>query len=80
MAHAFGLAFTLAAPFVIASMLYNLTLGSSIAPCRSSWWSLSGRRRSRGAGLLLLMLLAPTMLTIWVEALHGYLIDPVGAE
>ena len=79
-AHAFGFAFTLAAPFVIASMLYNLTLGIINRAMPQLMVVFVGAPAITGAGLLLLMLLAPTMLTIWVEALHGYLIDPVGAE
>lgn len=45
-ARAFGLAFVLAAPFVVASLLYNLALGVINRPCRSLWSPSSALRRS----------------------------------
>jgi len=77
-AHAFGFAFTLAAPFVIASLLYNLTLGIINRAMPQLMVVFVGAPAITGAGLFLLMLLAPTMLAIWVEALQGFLADPVG--
>jgi flagellar biosynthetic protein FliR len=77
-AHAFGFAFTLAAPFVIASMLYNLTLGIINRAMPQLMVVFVGAPAITGAGLFLLMLVAPTMLAIWVEALQSFLADPVG--
>jgi flagellar biosynthetic protein FliR len=77
-AHAFGFAFTLAAPFVIASMLYNLTLGIINRAMPQLMVVFVGAPAITGAGLFLLMLLVPTMLAIWAEALQGFLADPVG--
>lgn len=78
-AHAFGLAFTLAAPFVIASMLYNLTLGVINRAMPQLMVVFVGAPAITAAGLVLLFLLAPAMLGIWAAGLGGFLADPVGA-
>jgi flagellar biosynthetic protein FliR len=77
-AHAFGFAFTLAAPFVIASMLYNLTLGIINRAMPQLMVVFVGAPAITAAGLGLLMLLAPTMLALWVDALNGFLANPIG--
>lgn len=79
-AHAFGFAFTLAAPFVIASMLYNLTLGIINRAMPQLMVVFVGAPAITAAGLGLLMLLAPTMLRLWVEALQGFLANPLGGS
>ncbi|MGI3213231.1 flagellar biosynthetic protein FliR [Roseovarius tibetensis] len=79
-AHAFGFAFTLAAPFVIASMLYNLTLGIINRAMPQLMVVFVGAPAITAAGLVLLMLLAPTMLKLWVEALQAFLINPLGGR
>ena len=76
-AHAFGLAFTLAAPFVIASMLYNLTLGVINRAMPQLMVVLVGAPAITAAALVLLFLLAPMMLGIWVTGLGGFLANPV---
>ncbi|MGR3461372.1 MAG: flagellar biosynthetic protein FliR [Roseovarius sp.] len=77
-AHAFGLAFTLAAPFVIASMLYNLTLGVINRAMPQLMVVFVGAPAITAAGLVLLFLLAPAMLGIWAAGLGEFLADPVG--
>lgn len=77
-AHAFGLAFTLAAPFVIASMLYNLTLGVINRAMPQLMVVFVGAPAITAAGLVLLFLLAPMILGIWGAGLGGFLADPVG--
>lgn len=77
-AHAFGFAFTLAAPFVIASMLYNLTLGIINRAMPQLMVVFVGAPAITAAGLGLLMLLAPVMLALWVEALNGFMANPIG--
>ncbi len=79
-AHAFGLAFTLAAPFVIASMLYNLTLGVINRAMPQLMVVFVGAPAITAAGLVLLFLLAPTMIGIWATGLGGFLADPVGGR
>lgn len=76
----FGLAFTLAAPFVIASVLYNLTLGVINKAMPQLMVVFVGAPVITGAGLLLLMLLAPTILSIWIASVGGFLADPFGGS
>ena len=77
-AGAFGLAFTLAAPFVIVSVLYNVTLGIINRAMPQLMVVFVGAPVITGAGLVLLMVLAPTMLTIWMEALSAFIANPFG--
>jgi len=77
-AHAFALAFSLAAPFVIASMLYNLTLGVINRAMPQLMVVFVGAPAITAAGLVLLFLLAPAIIGIWAVGLGGFLADPVG--
>ena len=75
---AFALAFTLAAPFVIVSVLYNLTLGIINRAMPQMMVVFVGAPAITAAGLALLLLLAPTMLTLWIDALQGFIDNPFG--
>ncbi|MEQ8897799.1 MAG: flagellar biosynthetic protein FliR [Roseovarius sp.] len=77
-AGAFGLAFTLAAPFVIVSVIYNLTLGIINRAMPQLMVVFVGAPVITGAGLGLLLVLGPTMLRIWVEALGVFMANPFG--
>ncbi|WP_332870138.1 flagellar biosynthetic protein FliR [Roseovarius salinarum] len=77
-AAAFALAFTLAAPFVIVSVLYNLALGIINRAMPQLMVVFVGAPAITAAGLVLLLLLAPAMLTLWFEAMRGFLADPFG--
>ena len=77
-AGAFALAFTLAAPFVIVSVLYNLTLGIINRAMPQLMVVFVGAPVITAGGLGLLLLLAPTMLTIWVQALETFVANPFG--
>lgn len=79
-AQAFGFAFTLAAPFVIVSVLYNLTLGIINRAMPQLMVVFVGAPFITGAALFLLMLLAPTMIGIWATALDAFLVNPFGAR
>ncbi len=78
-AGAFGLAFTLAAPFVIVSVLYNLTLGIINRAMPQLMVVFVGAPVITGAGLVLLLVLAPGILTIWIEALSRFVANPFGS-
>jgi flagellar biosynthetic protein FliR len=78
-AGAFALAFTLAAPFVIVSVIYNITLGVINRAMPQMMVVFVGAPVITGAGIALLFLLAPTMLTLWIEALLGFVANPFGA-
>ena len=75
---AFSLAFQLAAPFVIASVLYNLTLGVINRAMPQLMVAFVGAPVITAGGLILLMLAAPIMLSLWLETLHGFLSNPAG--
>lgn len=79
-AAAFALAFTLAAPFVIVSMLYNVTLGVINRAMPQMMVVFVGAPVITGAGLGLLFLLAPTMLTLWIKALDAFIANPFGGS
>lgn len=64
-ARAFGLGFTLAAPFVIGALLYNLALGAINRAMPTLMVALVGAPAITLGGLALLALTAPVMLAVW---------------
>lgn len=64
---AFGLGFTLAAPFVIGSALYNLALGAINRAMPQLMVAFIGSPAITLGGLALLALAAPFMLTVWLD-------------
>lgn len=77
-AGAFALAFTLAAPFVLVSVLYNITLGVINRAMPQMMVVFVGAPVITGAGLGLLFLLAPIMLSLWTDALQSFVANPFG--
>ncbi|WP_208348127.1 flagellar biosynthetic protein FliR [Pseudaestuariivita rosea] len=77
-AHAFALAFGLAAPFFIASLIYNLALGVINRAMPQLMVAFVGAPAITAGGLILLMLSAPFLLQIWVQSLNAYLANPLG--
>lgn len=75
-ARVFALAFTLAAPFVIASVLYNLTLGVINRAMPQLMVAFVGAPVITLGGLALLMLLAPLILQVWLDAIDLFLAAP----
>lgn len=75
---AFALAFSLAAPFVIAAFLYNLALGAINRAMPQLMVVLVGAPAITAGGLALLALLSPLLLQLWIDALSGVLSDPLG--
>jgi len=73
---AFALGFTLAAPFVIASLIYNVILGVINKAMPQLMVAFVGAPAITAGGLIILMLAAPLMLSLWVEALGTFLMDP----
>lgn len=74
--HVFALAFTLAAPFVILSILYNLALGAINKAMPQLMVAFVGAPVITAAGVILLFLAAPAMLTVWMASLDHYLANP----
>lgn len=75
----FSLAFQLAAPFVIASILYNLTLGVINRAMPQLMVAFVGAPVITAGGLILLFLVSPLMLTEWLDALHAFFENPTSA-
>ncbi len=79
-ARAFAFALTLAAPFVIVSVLYNLTLGIINRAMPQMMVVFVGAPVITAGGIALLLVMAPTMLSIWVSALGGFMANPFGTH
>ncbi|TNF20232.1 MAG: type III secretion protein [Rhodobacteraceae bacterium] len=75
----FALAFRLAVPFVILSMLYNVTLGVINKAMPQLMVSFVGAPVITLGGLAFLALAAPYMLSHWREAVEIFLTNPFGA-
>lgn len=75
--HAFALAFSLAAPFVIVSVLYNLTLGVINRAMPQLMVAFVGAPVITAGGLFLLFLLAPLIVARWHDALALFLANPL---
>lgn len=72
----FSLGFSLATPFVIASLVYNLALGAINRAMPQLMVSLVGAPALTLGALALLALAAPLMLAVWLAAFHAFLADP----
>lgn len=77
-AKCFALGFTLAAPFVIASLIYNVTLGVINRAMPQLMVAFVGAPAITAGGLILLMISAPIILSIWSGAFDTVLADPFG--
>ncbi len=75
---AFSLAFTLAAPFVILSILYNLALGAINKAMPQLMVAFVGAPVITAGGLFLLCLSAPMILSVWLSAMDVFLGNPFG--
>lgn len=75
---AFALAFTLAAPFVLLSVIYNLALGAINKAMPQLMVAFVGAPLITAGGLLLLLLASPLLLTVWLNAFDGFLANPFG--
>jgi flagellar biosynthetic protein FliR len=74
----FGLAFSLSAPFVIVSILYNLALGVVNRAMPQLMVVLVGAPAIIGATLVLFAVATPLMLQTWLAAFHAVLAAPLG--
>lgn len=74
--HIFSLAFVLAAPFVIGSSIYNLALGAINRAMPQLMVAFIGAPALTLGGLLLFMLAAPLMLSVWHDAFQDILANP----
>lgn len=78
-ARAFSLGFALAMPFVVTSLLYNLTLGVINRAMPQLMVAFVGAPAITLGGLVLLALALPIILQVWIGVMDAFLIDPAGA-
>lgn len=77
---AFSFAFTLAAPFVAVSLLYNLALGVINRAMPQLMVAFVGAPAITLGALFLLALTAPLMLWIWADQFSARIQSPFGAQ
>ncbi len=78
--HSFGLAMSLAAPFLIASLLYNVALGVINKAMPQLMVAFVGAPAITWGGLFLLLISTPFILPIWLSAFDGALNAPWAAR
>ncbi|MBL9058562.1 MAG: flagellar biosynthetic protein FliR [Mangrovicoccus sp.] len=74
----FGSAFAYAAPFLIASVIYNLALGIINRAMPQLMVAMVGAPAITGGALVLLFMAAPVILPLWLGLLEARLADPFG--
>ena len=75
---AFGFAFTLAAPFLIASLIYNVALGVINRAMPQLMVAFVGAPAITAGAMILMFLVMPLMLSIWVDTFHLFIQNPFG--
>lgn len=78
-ADAFALGMSVAMPFVVAGLLYNVALGAINRAMPQLMVSFVGAPAIAMAGLVLMFLLAPLMISVWKDAVLAFLLDPYGS-
>lgn len=76
----FGLAFSLAAPFVIAAMIYNLAMGVINRAMPQLMVSMVGAPALTLGGLALLAVATPILLSVWLQAFSTFVSDPFAVQ
>ncbi len=74
----FKLAFTLAAPFIVASVIYNVAIGAINRAMPQLQVAFVGAPAITFSGLLLLAITAPMILRIWLSEFDKVLSNPFG--
>ena len=74
---AFGLALSLAAPFVIGSLLYSVALGIINRAMPQLMVAFIGAPALTWGGLALFAVAAPLILSVWLAAFVGFVADPL---
>lgn len=75
---AFSLAFSLAGPFLIAAIIYNIALGAINRAMPQLMVSFVGAPAITCGGLILLFIAAPLMLEAWRASINDFLVNPFG--
>ncbi len=77
-ARAFAIAFSFAAPFVVASLVYNMALGAINRAMPQLMVAFVGAPAITGGALVMLALALPLILPLWLGILDATLADPFG--
>lgn len=72
----FSLAFSIAAPFVLAALIYNIALGAINKAMPQLMVSFVGAPAITAGGLILLLFCAPLILAEWQSALESFIDRP----
>jgi flagellar biosynthetic protein FliR len=75
---AFASGFTMAAPFLVASLVYNVALGVINRAMPQLMVAFVGAPALTAGGLMLMFLVVPLVLATWSENLSVFLADPFG--
>lgn len=75
-AEAFSLAFILAAPFILLSLMYNIILGAINKAMPQLMVAFIGAPFITAGGLILLLLSAPLMLSSWLRHMNTFIAAP----
>ncbi|WP_230374141.1 flagellar biosynthetic protein FliR [Pontivivens ytuae] len=76
-AETFALGLTLAAPFVLAALAYNIALGAINRAMPQLMVAFVGAPAITGGALLLLLVGGPLIITTWADAMAQLLADPL---
>ncbi|OAN69203.1 flagellar biosynthesis protein FliR [Jannaschia sp. EhC01] len=76
----FSLAVSLAAPFLIASLIYNVALGVINKAMPQLMVAFVGAPAITWGGLVLLLVTTPFILPVWLHAFEGALASPLGGR
>jgi flagellar biosynthetic protein FliR len=79
-ADAFAVAAALSAPFVVLSFAYNIALGAINRAMPTLMVAMVGAPAITAGAILLMMLAAPTMLTVWSDMMIRVMADPLTAQ
>ncbi len=74
--HAFALAFSLAAPFVLASTVFNIALGVINRAMPQLMVAMVGAPALTLGGLVLLAVVTPLLLGVWMRTFDGFFAAP----
>ncbi len=74
----FALAFSLAAPFLVASTIYNLALGAINRAMPQLMVAMVGAPALTLGAIALLAVTTPFLLALWLQVFQAYLADPFG--
>ncbi|MGJ8582739.1 MAG: flagellar biosynthetic protein FliR [Marinosulfonomonas sp.] len=79
-ARVFALAFSLAAPFVVATLIYNIALGAINRAMPQLMVSFVGAPAITAGGLVMLAIITPLILSVWHIEIESFIANPFGGQ